>query len=120
MEAPVAPPTSTAISDNAAMMNLVKCAVGAGSLSLPFAFKQGGVLFAFLLTILIGALSSYTVILLKRCEEAVAAVSLTGIELAGSKLTARPPPRTAQRGARSLLPHRLLTPVAARAGADGA
>lgn len=53
-------------------------------------------------------------------EEAVAAVSLTGIELAGSKLTARPPPRTAQRGARSLLPHRLLTPVAARAGADGA
>ena len=48
-------------------------AEGAGSLSLPFAFKQGGVLFAFLLTISIGALSSYTVILLKRCEEAVAA-----------------------------------------------
>ena len=68
-----APAASTAISDNAAMMNLIKCAVGAGSLSLPFAFKQGGVLFAFLLTISIGALSSYTVILLKRCEEAVAA-----------------------------------------------
>jgi len=59
------------ISDNEVALALIKCAIGAGSLSLPYAFSQGGLWFSLLGTILIGMLSAYTIVLLKQCEEAV-------------------------------------------------
>ena len=49
-------------------INLIKCAVGAGSFSLPHAFMMGGVWIVFLLTFVLGALSAYTVSLLSTAE----------------------------------------------------
>mmetsp|Transcript_10977 Transcript_10977/g.25506 ORF Transcript_10977/g.25506 Transcript_10977/m.25506 type:complete len:515 (-) Transcript_10977:83-1627(-) len=59
------------ISNSEVVLALVKCAIGAGSLSLPYAFKEGGLWFSLIGTVLIGMLSAYTIILLKQCEEAV-------------------------------------------------
>mmetsp|Transcript_28575 Transcript_28575/g.92697 ORF Transcript_28575/g.92697 Transcript_28575/m.92697 type:complete len:592 (-) Transcript_28575:31-1806(-) len=57
--------TSTPIQ---AAIALIKCAIGAGSFSLPGAFKNGGLVASFFTTIALGALSAYTVDLLARSE----------------------------------------------------
>jgi hypothetical protein len=50
-------------------LNLVKATIGAGSMGLPFAFKQGGpVPFTFVVTLLMGALCAYTIVLLVQSE----------------------------------------------------
>ena len=49
-------------------INLIKCAVGAGSFSLPQAFASGGVWVTFVLTFVLGALAAYTVSLLATAE----------------------------------------------------
>jgi hypothetical protein len=45
---------------------MVKCAIGAGSFNLPYAFQQGGVYICFLLITALGFVSAYTVDLLGR------------------------------------------------------
>ena len=62
------PRRGAALSGVQASVNLVKCAIGAGSFSLPYAFAQGGLLFSFVGTILLGAISAYTVTMLAQCE----------------------------------------------------
>mmetsp|Transcript_63530 Transcript_63530/g.175160 ORF Transcript_63530/g.175160 Transcript_63530/m.175160 type:complete len:171 (-) Transcript_63530:1363-1875(-) len=57
------------ISNSEVVLALVKCAIGAGSLSLPYAFKEGGLWFSLIGTVLIGMLSAYTIILLKQVSE---------------------------------------------------
>ena len=51
-----------------ASVNLVKCAIGAGSFNLPFAFRQGGLLFSFVGTLFFGWISAYTVNMLALSE----------------------------------------------------
>lgn len=52
------------LSTRAAMLTIIKCAIGAGSFSLPRAFMDGGVYISFLTTIFLGLLSAYTLLLL--------------------------------------------------------
>lgn len=54
-----------------ASINLVKCAIGAGSFSLPFAFKEGGLGFSFVGTLFLGWISAYTVNILAQSERRV-------------------------------------------------
>ncbi len=50
-------------------MNFIKCCVGAGSFSLPYAFIQGGLVASVLLCLAIGSLAAYTIVLLGWIEE---------------------------------------------------
>lgn len=52
-------------------INTVKCAIGAGSFSLPYAFMLGGLWLSIVGTLALGALSAYTVEILARCERVV-------------------------------------------------
>lgn len=53
----------------ATSFNLVKATIGAGSTGLPFAFKQGGpALFIFGVTLFMGVLCAYTIVLLAQSE----------------------------------------------------
>ena len=54
----------SSLSTRAAMLTIIKCAIGAGSFSLPRAFMDGGVYISFLTTIFLGLLSAYTLLLL--------------------------------------------------------
>lgn len=56
--------TPAALSTRGAMLTIIKCAIGAGSFSLPRAFMDGGVYISFLTTIFLGLLSAYTLLLL--------------------------------------------------------
>ena len=56
--------TSTVLSTRGAMLTIIKCAIGAGSFSLPRAFMDGGVYISFLTTLFLGFLSAYTLLLL--------------------------------------------------------
>jgi amino acid permease len=49
-------------------ITIIKCAVGGGSFSLPYAFQLGGVSASFLFTIFLGYLCFYTIDLLIYCE----------------------------------------------------
>jgi amino acid permease len=61
----IAPPrTQASLSTRGAMLTIIKCAIGAGSFSLPRAFMDGGVYISFLTTIFLGILSGYTLLLL--------------------------------------------------------
>lgn len=52
------------LSSNGAMMTIIKCAIGAGSFSLPRAFMDGGVYLSFFFTLFLGLLSAYTILVL--------------------------------------------------------
>ena len=52
------------LSTRGAMLTIIKCAIGAGSFSLPRAFHDGGVYISFLTTVFLGILSAYTLLLL--------------------------------------------------------
>ena len=52
------------LSTRGAMLTIIKCAIGAGSFSLPRAFMDGGVYISFLTTVFLGLLSAYTLLLL--------------------------------------------------------
>ena len=54
-----------------AFVNITKCFVGAASLELPWAFKQGGWLFSFLGMIALALISNYTLWQLARCGHLV-------------------------------------------------
>ena len=58
-------------------VNLFKCAVGAGSFSLPAAFKTGGFWATFILIFVLGFLAWYTVSLLALAERKYRAQSST-------------------------------------------
>jgi amino acid permease len=60
------------LSDEHTFVNLVKSALGAGSISLPMAYKQGGMWASAVLTIVLGAVSAYTAVLLVLCEQELA------------------------------------------------
>ena len=62
------------------IINLVKCAVGAGSFSLPFAFVQTGIIFGAISLVVFGAVAAYTMGLLADAEKQ--AVHLRGSLLA--------------------------------------
>ena len=63
--ASIAPTRAQAfLSIRGAMLTIIKCAIGAGSFSLPRAFMDGGVYISFLTTIFLGLLSGYTLLLL--------------------------------------------------------
>ena len=47
---------------------MVKCAIGGGSFSLPFAFKEGGLAFSFVGTLFFGWISAHTVNMLANSE----------------------------------------------------
>ena len=51
-----------------ASINMVKCAIGGGSFSLPFAFKEGGLAFSFVGTLFFGWISAHTVNMLANSE----------------------------------------------------
>jgi amino acid permease len=54
-------------------LNLVKATIGAGSMGVPYAFKLGGPLpFSFVVTLLMGALCAYTIVLLVKTERRLA------------------------------------------------
>eukprot|EP00616_Rhizochromulina_sp_CCMP1243_P000617 CAMPEP_0118966964 /NCGR_PEP_ID=MMETSP1173-20130426/4402_1 /TAXON_ID=1034831 /ORGANISM="Rhizochromulina marina cf, Strain CCMP1243" /LENGTH=560 /DNA_ID=CAMNT_0006915847 /DNA_START=32 /DNA_END=1714 /DNA_ORIENTATION=+ len=59
------------VTDFGTAVSLVKCAIGAGSLALPWAFQQGGLWFSFCFTCVLGVISTYTVGLLITCERKV-------------------------------------------------
>lgn len=50
-------------------LNLIKCAVGAGSFSLPEAFKEGGVWGSSVGTVILGGLAAYTFCILADAEK---------------------------------------------------
>ena len=54
-----------------AALGMIKCAIGAGTFALPFAFHSAGILLSVVCTLLLGALSVYTIIILERAERAV-------------------------------------------------
>lgn len=56
--------TQASLSTRGAILTIIKCAIGAGSFSLPRAFMDGGVYISFLTTIFLGLLSGYTLLLL--------------------------------------------------------
>ena len=56
--------TEPVLSTRGAMLTIIKCAIGAGSFSLPRAFMDGGVYISFLTTLFLGFLSAYTLLLL--------------------------------------------------------
>merc|ERR1712166_488716 len=62
------------------IINLVKCAVGAGSFSLPFAFVQTGIVFGAISLVVFGAVAAYTMGLVADAEKQ--AVHLRGALLA--------------------------------------
>ena len=49
---------------NGAIMTIIKCAIGAGSFTLPRAFMDGGVYLSFFFTVFLGLLSAYTLLIL--------------------------------------------------------
>ena len=55
------------LSTNGAVMTIIKCAIGAGSFSLPKAFMDGGVYLSFFFTVFLGILSGYTLLILIEC-----------------------------------------------------
>ena len=55
-----------------ATMTIIKCAIGAGSFSLPRAFMDGGVYLSFFFTLFLGLLSAYTVEVLMDASEGAA------------------------------------------------
>lgn len=56
-------------------ITIVKCAVGGGSFSLPYAFQLGGVYASFLFTLLLGSLCFHTIDLLIYCEKKFIGIS---------------------------------------------
>ena len=56
------------LSTNGAVMTIIKCAIGAGSFSLPKAFMDGGVYLSFFFTVFLGILSAYTLLILIQCS----------------------------------------------------
>ena len=57
--------------DVTSIITIIKCAIGAGSFTLPYAFQRGGLWISFILTLLLGYLSAYTLKLLIICERTV-------------------------------------------------
>ena len=55
------------LSTNGAIVTIIKCAIGAGSFSLPKAFMDGGVYLSFFFTVFLGILSGYTLLILIEC-----------------------------------------------------
>ena len=55
-----------------ATMTIIKCAIGAGSFSLPRAFMDGGVYLSFFFTLFLGLLSAYTVEVLMDASDGAA------------------------------------------------
>lgn len=53
---------------DAAILTIIKCAIGAGSFSLPKAFMDGGVYLSFFFTVFLGILSGYTLLTLIECS----------------------------------------------------
>ena len=51
-----------------ATLNVVKCAIGAGSFALPKSFEDGGLVASISSTLLVGVLAAYTLNLLGLCE----------------------------------------------------
>lgn len=68
---PGPPVTSAELSDTQALVCVIKCAVGAGTFTLPYAFLLGGLVFSILGTICIGCISGYSLHLLAACESRV-------------------------------------------------
>ena len=57
--------------DITTVVTIIKCAIGAGSFTLPKAFQIGGLWISFFLTLLLGYLCSYTLQLLVICERTI-------------------------------------------------
>lgn len=51
-----------------ACLNVIKCAIGAGSLTLPYSFQEGGFILSIILTFFLGSLCCYTIYLLVYAE----------------------------------------------------
>jgi amino acid permease len=62
------------LSVNGCITTIIKCAIGAGSFSLPRAFAYGGVYLSIFFTIFLGMLSAYTLVLLIDSSEIAAAI----------------------------------------------
>jgi amino acid permease len=60
------------LSSNGAMMTIIKCAIGAGSFSLPKAFMDGGVYLSFFFTLFLGVLSACTILILMNSSQIAA------------------------------------------------
>ena len=60
------------LSSNGAMMTIIKCAIGAGSFSLPKAFMDGGVYLSFFFTLFLGVLSAGTILILMNSSQIAA------------------------------------------------
>lgn len=60
------------LSSNGAMMTIIKCAIGAGSFSLPKAFMDGGVYLSFFFTLFLGVLSAFTILILMNSSQIAA------------------------------------------------
>jgi amino acid permease len=62
------------LSVNGCITTIIKCAIGAGSFSLPRAFAYGGVYLSIFFTIFLGLLSAYTLVLLIDSSEIATAI----------------------------------------------
>ena len=67
-----------------ATMTIIKCAIGAGSFSLPRAFMDGGVYLSFFFTLFLGLLSAYTVEVLMDASEGAAILKRQQIKRAAA------------------------------------
>jgi hypothetical protein len=64
-----------------ASLNLVKATIGAGSMGLPFAFRQGGPApFSFGITLLMGAICAYTIVLIVKSERKLSSKATNGTD----------------------------------------
>lgn len=52
-----------------ALLSVVKCAIGAGSFTIPKQFYDNGIMLSMILIILVGSISCYTLCLLLQCDE---------------------------------------------------
>lgn len=80
---------------NEAIISIVKCSIGAGSFSLPFAFVNGGIVASVILTLCLGFLSAYTLLLLSASEELALLKKRWESKSQGSRerrVTSPPPP----------------------------
>lgn len=66
---------SSSLSPLSTFITIIKCAVGGGSFSLPYAFQLGGVYASFIVTILLGYLCFHTIDILVYCEKKYVALS---------------------------------------------
>lgn len=55
-----------------AALGMIKCAIGAGTFALPYAFAEAGVALSVVSTFFLGALSVYTIVILERAERTIA------------------------------------------------